>query len=460
MSHRPPPHDERATFRAHRQALRERLPEGLVLLLAAPEVLRNGDVHFRYRQASDFLYLTGVEEAGYALLLDPARGRETLFVPRLTQKHAVWLGHIPGLAEARERFGIRQVAYRDALPEVLKKWARGRGPVHSDARGAALARRVVGARRVRTASLREALAELRIVKTPGELALLRAASAATAAGHLAAMRSARPGMFEYQVQAELEREFQRQGCPQLGYGSIVAGGANSAVLHYHHNAARLGKRDLLLIDAGAERRGYTADVTRTFPVSGRFSRRQRDVYEVVLEAQNRCIDFARPGRTSMELQHLAETVLAEGLRDLGFLRGGTDELVESEAVRVFFPHGIGHTLGLDVHDTQGGRRRLLPRQRTGKLRFRARLEPGFVVTVEPGVYFIAALLRDPARRRRHRGRIDFERAERFLDLGGVRIEDDVVIRPAGPPENLTRVPKRVEDVEAACAGAAGEAIPA
>lgn len=441
-----------AMHRAHREALARRLPDGLIVLAAAREVLRNGDVHYRYRQASDFLYLTGAEEPGYALLLDPARGAEALFVPKLTQRHAVWMGPIPSRREAREAFGFREVRSRDELPAVLKKWARGRKVVHADPRAAAVARRTVGERRVRTADLKEALQELRIVKTPGEIALLRRASAATAAGHLAALRLARPGLFEYQVQAELEREFQRAGCPQVGYSSIVAGGANGAVLHYHHNSARLAKGDLLLVDAGAEYRGYTADVTRTFPVSGRFSRRQRDLYEVVLAAQERCIDAARAGRTSIELQRLAETALAEGLRSLGFLKGGTEELVETEAVRVFFPHGIGHPLGLDVHDVQGGAKRRLPRPRAGgKLRFRARLEPGFVITIEPGVYFIPALLHDPEKRRRHRRRIDFDQAERFLDFGGVRIEDDVVVRAEGPPESLTRVPKTVQDLEAAWA---------
>ena len=449
-----------ATFRTHREALRRRLPEGLILLGAAPEVRRNGDVHFPYRQDSDFLYLTGILEPGYGLVLDPERGRETLFVPKLTQAHAVWLGYIPSREEARDAFGIRDVRYGDELPGLLRRWARGRRVVHASGRAAGVARRAVGARRVVGAELREALQELRIVKTPGEVALLRRASAATAAGHLAAMRAARPGLFEYQVQAEMEREFQRHGCPQLGYQSIVAAGRNGAVLHYHHNRARLARGDLLLIDAGAEYRGYTADVTRTFPVSGRFTRRQRDVYEAVLAAQERCIDAARAGRTSIELQLLAERVVAEGLRDLGLLKGSADELVETQAVRLFFPHGIGHTLGLDVHDTQGGRKRRLPIGRVGRLRFRARLEPGFVITIEPGVYFIAALLHDREKRRTHRGRVDFDLAERFLDFGGVRIEDDVVVRAAGPPENLTQVPKTVAGIEAACAGAEAEALSA
>lgn len=441
--------DLRAATRAHRRALMRRLPDGLILLTAAPEAVRNGDVHHPYRQSSDFLWLTGVEASGYALLLDPRRGKEVLFIPRLTQMHAVWLGHIPSRQEAREAFGIREVRYSAQLPKALRR--RGRGVLHANSRGAALARREARSLRPESRDLRQALDELRVFKDAAELALLAKASAATAAGHLAAMRAARPGMFEYQVQAELERAFKAAGCAQLGYGSIVAGGRNSAVLHYVANECRLGAGDLLLVDAGAEYRGYTADVTRTFPVSGRFSPRQREVYEVVLAAQERCIDYARAGNTSMDVQRLSERVLAEGLRDLGLLRGSVDELVETEAVRVFYPHGIGHTLGLDVHDVQGGRkRRLRLRRSSGKLRFRARLEPGFVITIEPGIYFMEALLRDPKVRRKHRARIDFAKAERWLPVGGVRIEDDVVVRAEGPPGNLTTVPKTVAAVEAAC----------
>jgi Xaa-Pro aminopeptidase len=361
----------------------------------------------------------------------------------------VWLGHIPSRREAREAFGIRDVRYADELAGALRK--RGRGRLHTDPRGASVVRRDARSLRPDTTELREALDELRVIKDAGEIRLLERASAATAAGHLAAMRAARPGLYEYQVQAELERAFKAAGCAQLGYGSIVAGGRNSAVLHYVANDRRLAAGDLLLVDAGAEYRGYTADVTRTFPVSGRFTSRQRALYEVVLAAQERSIDFARAGTLSMDLQRLSEIVLAEGLRDLGILKGGLEELTETQAIRVFYPHGIGHTLGLDVHDVQGGRRRRLRLVRgSGRLRFRARLEPGFVITIEPGIYFMEALLRDPGIRARHRGRIDFDRAERWLPLGGVRIEDDVVVRASGPPRNLTSVPKTVAAVEAAC----------
>lgn len=442
--------DLRAMTRAHRRALMRRLPDGLILLQAAVAAHRNGDQPFPYRQDSSFLWLTGVDQPGYALLLDPRRGEEWLFCPKPTQKHAVWLGPVPSLAEARRRLGVASTAYREDLNKTLSRLTRGRRLTHADRRSLLTARQAAPRARAERRELEDALQELRILKDDAEIALLLRASEATARGHVAAMRAARPGLLEYQVQAELEREFLRAGCLDVGYGSIVASGRNGAVLHYTRNDARLRRGDLLLIDAGAEYHGYTADVTRTFPVSGRFTARQKDVYAVVLEAQARTIHEARAGRTTIELQHRSEEALAEGLRSLGLMKGGVDELVESGAIRVFYPHGIGHTLGLDVHDVQGGTRRRLPRPRGGRPRFRARLEPGFVITIEPGVYFNPALLFDAELRRKHRGRIAFKKAEGYLDLGGIRIEDDVVVRASGPPRNLTRVPKAVADVEAAC----------
>ncbi len=258
--------------RAHRRALANHLPDGLIVVSAAPEAVRNGDVNHRYRQDSDFLWLTGVQEPGYALLIDPRRGEETLFVPKLTQEHAVWMGHIPSLGEARKAFGISDVRYADELPKALAKRARGQRTVFADRRSAPLVRKSAARARIQHPLLRDALDELRLFKDVGELTLMRKAGIATDNGHLAAMRFAQPGLFEYQVQAEMEREFHMAGCALLGYNSIVAAGRNGAVLHYHHNADKLRAGDLLLIDAAAEYRGYTADVTRTFPVSGRFTR--------------------------------------------------------------------------------------------------------------------------------------------------------------------------------------------
>jgi Xaa-Pro dipeptidase len=446
-----PDHAQAASpYQAHRRALARRLSDGLILLSGGEMVARNADTEYEFRQQSDFLYLCGVEEPGCHLLLDPRQGRQTLFMPRIDNEHRVWLGHVPGPAEARRLYGVARVAYADALPEELRRARRGYRKVYADKAALRTHRRALLGLRAAPAELGEALCELRACKSPGELALIARASAASGRAHRAVMRSARPGQFEYEAQAVFEAECRKAGLPLLAFPTIAASGTNAAVLHYHRNQDRMRAGDLLLLDAGAECRGYAADITRTFPVSGRFSARQKDVYSIVLQAQKECIAMARPGLDSAELHRRSMRVLAEGLKSLRILRGGTDGLVENGALRLFYPHGLSHMMGLDVHDAPGGRRRRLRNPFKFLLRFVARLEPGFVVTVEPGLYFIGALLRDPENRRRHKASVDFGRAERFLDFGGVRIEDDILITPRGPARDLTDVPKEIRDVEEAC----------
>jgi Xaa-Pro dipeptidase len=415
-------------YRQARTALARKLAgSALIHLEGGKPVPRNFDVEYVFRQNSDFLYLTGVEEANCHLVIDPKTRREVLFVPRIDNHHRVWEGHVPSPAEARKLFGVDRVMYADELKKVIGR------------------RRLVS-----KTQLRDALDDLRACKDSGELSLMKEANRVSGAAHRAVMAAVRPGMKEYQVQAIFDAECLKAGMKHLAYPSIVATGANGAVLHYRRNDATLKNGDLLLIDAGAENRGYAADITRTFPVNGRFTRRQRDVYEVVLAAQKSCIDRARVGVVSVDLHIHSMRVIAEGLKSLGLLRGDTDGLVEGGAVRLFYPHGLTHMLGLDVHDTTGGKRRKMANPTKIAVRFVAKLEPGFVITMEPGVYFIDALLKDPALRRKHKASVDFARAETFLDFGGIRIEDDVCIRADGPPLNLTSVPKEIADVEAAC----------
>lgn len=414
-------------YRALRRRLAARLKgQGLVHLQGGKPVPRNFDVEYAFRQNSDFLYATGVEEPGCHLVLDGAR--ETLLVPRVDAHHRVWEGHVPGPAEAKRLFGVDKVMYADELKKVLK-----------------------GRRTVAPAKLRDALDELRAVKTEGELALMRRANDVSGKAHLAVMKATKPGLKEYELQAVFDAACVKAGLKHLAYPSIVAAGVNSAVLHYRKNNAPLRSGDLLLIDAGAELSGYAADITRTFPINGKFTRRQRDIYSVVLETQKRCIAKAQPGINSAELHLYSMRVIAEGLKSLGLLRGETDGLVENGAVRLFYPHGLTHMLGLDVHDVTGGKKRVLPNPTKIPVRFVAKLEPGFVITMEPGVYFIDALLKDPALRTKHKQAVNFALADSFLDFGGIRIEDDIVVR-AGGAENLTHVPKEIEAVEAACAG--------
>ncbi|MBI3547973.1 MAG: aminopeptidase P family protein [Elusimicrobia bacterium] len=435
---------------AHRKALRKILPDGLTLVSGGVEVARNNDVNYVFRQTSDFLYLAGVPEPNYFLMLDPKGGRDTLFIPRVDAHHRVWLGHVPDVTETRRTYGIGDVRYTDELPAVLKKARSRYRAVYADGGALRRLRPHLKGLKPRPGLLDDALQVLRAVKTQGEIELMRRANDISREGHVAVMKTARPGMREYELQAEFERTCTRLGLRHQGYPPIVAAGKNGAVLHYHHNNQVIKKGDLLLIDAGGECGGYSADITRTFPVGGRFSRRQRDIYAVVLEAQKQCIDRARPGVLSGDLHYHSMRVLADGLKDLGFLKGPTDDLVYGGAVRLFYPHGLTHMLGLDVHDSLGGRKRQVPCPPHIRVRFNARLEAGFAITMEPGVYFNPALFNDSALRKKYRGQIDFKKAESFYDFGGVRIEDDIVVRPSGPPLNLTSVPKEIDDVEAAC----------
>ncbi|MBI5624834.1 MAG: aminopeptidase P family protein [Elusimicrobia bacterium] len=439
------------TFLQHRLAVSRKLPDGLILLAGGSPVLRNGDVCHPFRQGSDFLYLSGVEEPDCWVLIDPKRRRHTLFIPKVDSTHRVWLGHVPSPDEARKAYGFQRALQTHRLASVLRRARRGYRVLYADK---AAQRRMAGidagacrGLTARPAALRDALDCLRAVKDAGELALLRRASSVTGLAFRAAMASVRPGMFEHEVQAVFEAECRRRGLKRLAFESIVASGANSAVLHYHGNDQRIRKGSLVLIDAGAEHLGYAADITRTFPVDGRFTARQRDVYSIVLDAQKAVIDAARPGVLSADLHVRSMTMIAEGLKGLGLLKGNVSGLVEGGAVRLFYPHGIGHMLGLDVHDPSGGRKRRLPNPTKVPVRFVAKLEPGFVVTVEPGIYFIPALLDDPANRRKFRGSVHFARAEAFRGFGGIRIEDDVVVARSGPPLDLTDVPKEIADVE-------------
>lgn len=426
-----------------------RLPDGLILLSGAAEVIRNGDVHHPFRQDSNFLYLTGVEEAGAHVLVDPKRRAGILFIARIDANHKVWEGCVPEPSECRKLYGFDRVAYADALLKRLKKLKRGYRKFYANPAARKIYSKTLSFRKKDSDALLDALEELRTVKTAGEFALIKKASAVTAKAHRAVMEAVRPGMREYEVQALFDSECLKAGLRHLAFPSIVAAGSNAAVLHYRRNDALLKAADLLLVDAGSELHGYAADITRTFPIGRRFSALQRDVYSIVLETQKSCIGLLRPGLHSADLHRHSMLKIAEGLKSMGLLKGDAAGLVESEAVRLFYPHGIGHLLGLDVHDGTGGKKRKLQNPFKFQLRFVAKLEAGFVMTIEPGIYFIEALVNDPKLRLKHKGSVRFSKVERLLGFGGVRIEDNLLIRN-GPALNLTDlkiVPKEIADIE-------------
>jgi Xaa-Pro aminopeptidase len=413
---------------------------GVMVLPAADEKLRNADAEYLFRQDSDFHYLTGFDEPlGCAVL--SARGgtrRFVLFVRPRDKEKEIWNGIRLGVEGAREVLGADEafeVAQLDErLPGLIDGaptlWFKLGGEPAWDQR---LVRLVNELRAQGRAGKRAPGAvvepgrivhELRLVKDEGELALLRQAAALTAEAHLAAMRDGCAGRREHQVQAEIEYAFRRRGGSGPGYGTIVAAGANSTILHYRAGDAELKDGEVCLVDAGAEYGLYTADVTRTFPVSGEFTAAQARLYQACLDVQKRVIEAVRPGATVDGLHDLAVRGLTERLIELGLLTGTPDERLADKAFRRYYMHRTSHWLGLDVHDAgdyqvEGASRPLLP---------------GMVLTVEPGLYVAAG----------------DETAPPELRGVGIRIEDDVLVTSDGHQNLTAGVPKEIDDVQAAC----------
>ena len=425
-----------SVYRSRRERLARALQRGVAVVPTAPERVRNRDSHFPYRFDSHFYYLTGFGEPEAAVVIVAGeRPQSILFCRTRNEEREIWEGFRHGPDAARERFGFDAAYPIETLDEKVAALLENQEALHypmgADAEWDARAMRWLNAVRARSRAgiaapdraldVRSLVDEMRLVKDAHEAALMRRAGRIAAAAHRRAMRAARPGRFEYEIEAELLHEFRRSGAQFPAYSSIVASGANACVLHYVFNDARLRAGDLLLIDAGCELDGYASDITRTFPVSGTFSGPQRDVYQVVLEAQRAAIAAVRPGARWNDPHDTAVAVLAQGLLDLRLLRGSVQEVLEKETYKRFYMHRTGHWLGLDVHDAGDYKR-------SGEWR---KLVPGMALTVEPGLYIRAAADVPPA----------------MHDIG-VRIEDDVLVTDGGCEVMTAEAPKSVVDVEA------------
>ncbi|MDI5935020.1 Xaa-Pro aminopeptidase [Halomonas kalidii] len=424
-------------YRARRQSLMEALPaDSAVLLPGAALVSRSRDSEFPFRQDSDFHYLTGFPEPDALLVLLPGReeGASVLFCQDRDPTQEAWTGIRLGAEGAVREHGVDQAfenAERDARLEALLDGRRtlylpladaGTLALADELRGRLAARMRRGARPPEAfADIAPLLHERRLVKSDTELALIRHAAEISARAHVRAMQAARPGLAEYHLQAELEHEFRWQGGSGPAYASIVGGGINACVLHYIENRDGLHDGDLVLIDAGAEFDLYAGDITRTFPVNGRFGEAQRALYELVLEVQERAVAAVRPGATLAEIHELVVHGLTEGLIGLGLLEGEVRARIDDESYRRFYLHSTSHWLGLDVHDVGRYRRDDQPRP----------LEPGMVLTIEPGLYVPA----------------DDDIPEPFRGIG-IRIEDDVAVTATGHEVLTAGVPKRVAEIEA------------
>jgi Xaa-Pro aminopeptidase len=415
---------------------------GLAAIPTAPQAIRNADTHYPYRPDSHFYYLSGFPEPEAVVLLvagvESGDSRQVLFCRDKNPEREIWDGFRYGPEAAREIFGFDEAYSISELPARLVDWTCDRPALYTPLGlyaewDHAITTTLNEVRnRVRTGvaapetviDVRAAVAAMRLVKDAEELRLMHRAAEISSAAHRRAMARTRSGWYEYQVEAELAHEFLRSGAQAVAYPSIVASGPNACVLHYRDNNRQMQANDLLLIDAGCEFEGYASDITRTFPVAGTFSGAQKAVYELVLAAQLACIEAIGPGKPFHDYHRAAERVIAQGLVDLKLCQGPADAVLESGTYKQFYMHRAGHWLGLDVHDVGlyrvGGESR--------------KLEPGMVLTVEPGCYIRPA---DNV-------------PEEFWDIG-VRIEDDVLVTAEGT-ENLTAAtPKSVADVEAACA---------
>ncbi len=428
--------EEVALYATRRRRLTEAMQAGIAVLPTAPERVRNRDSHYPYRYDSYFYYLTGFAEPEAVLVLVAGKEpRSILFCRERSAEREVWDGFRYGPERARERFGFDAAhpiaALDDEMEKLLADQAALFYPVGAeadwDARAMRWLNRVRDKARAgvaapeRVQDLRALVDDMRLVKDAHELGLMRRAAGISAAAHRRAMQAARPGRFEYQVEAELLYEFRRQGAQFPAYWPIVAGGANACVLHYVANDALLADGELLLIDAGCELDGYAADITRTFPVGGRFGAAQREVYELVLAAQRAAIEKVRPGNAWNEPHDAAVRVLAQGMLDLKLLAGSLDEALEKETYKRFYMHRTGHWLGLDVHDA--GQYKHAGNWRT--------LQPGMTLTVEPGLYLRAA----------------DDVPEPLRDIG-VRIEDDVLVTGEGCEVLTAQAPKEAPEIEA------------
>lgn len=430
-------------FLRRRQALLAQMaPASAALIFAAPEATRSADSEYPYRQNSDFWYFTGFNEPEAVLVLiksDDTHNHSVLF-NRIRDKTAeIWFGRRLGQEAAPEKLGVDRAL---AFPEIGKHLyqllngldavyhAQGEYAYADEIVFAALDKLRKGSRQNLTAPAtvtdwRPIVHEMRLFKSAEEIEVMRRAGEISALAHTRAMQTCKPGMFEYQLEGEIHHEFNRHGARFPSYNTIVGAGENGCILHYTENESVMRDGDLVLIDAGCEYMGYAGDITRTFPVNGKFSPAQRGVYDIVLESLETALRLFRPGTSIQEVNGEVVRIMVTGLVKLGILKGEVDTLVAENAHRPFFMHGLSHWLGLDVHDVGV----------YGQDRSRI-LEPGMVLTVEPGLYIAP----------------DADVPEVYRGIG-IRVEDDIVITENGN-ENLTAsVVKNADDIEALMAAA-------
>lgn len=429
-------------FYDRRMRLLDRMEEGVAIVTAAMPAVRSNDTEHPYRQNSDFYYLTGFNESNSLLILIKGESemKTVLYVEAYDEQYALWNGAKHGIEKAKESFRVDEVRNVADYPNEIKELLREHVTLYidlfddSDAiaeakLAAKILRETRGVKR-HIRNLRDVthlIRSMRLLKTAEEVETIRRAVVLTADAHHEAMKRCCPGMKEYQLEAAMTYVFVNGGGHTEAYGTIVAGGNNANTLHYVENRDELRDGELVLIDAACEVELYASDITRTFPVNGTFSDAQREVYEAVLDAQLHIIDAIRPGVKRDWLQRYSEELLTDALIGLGVLSGTRDQLMESKEHKRYYPHGIGHWMGLDVHD---------PCPYVDEAGESLVFEAGMVMTIEPGLYFRAD---DESVPKRYRGI-------------GIRIEDDILVTESGYENLSSMIAKTVDEIEAVCRG--------
>ena len=421
-------------------------PKSVAIIPGAREAVRSHDTNYRYRQNSDFFYLTGFDEPDAIAVIAPAQEKKfTLFVRPRDPEREIWDGYRAGVEgavrdySADEAFAVAE--FDEKLPEILDGpaslyYAFGHASSELDQK---IIRQLTLMRETNRRPLEppqtivdptSILHERRVFKSDAEVEIMQRAADIAAEAHVEAMKAVRPGMKEYEVEAMIEAIFRKQGASGPSYTSIVGAGSNATVLHYISNQGTLNDGELLLVDAGAEYQGYASDITRTFPINGKFSKAQREIYDLVLETQMSCIDMVRPGVRLEDLKTHSIEILTEGMAKLGLLKGDPAKLIEDKKYMQFYMHNLGHFLGIDVHDA--GRYYFNGESRPA--------EPGMVMTIEPGLYISPDTSRIPEG-------FNQDIPKQYLGIG-VRIEDDVLVTEKGARVLTNKVPKDADEIEA------------
>lgn len=420
----------------------------IVYMKGAELMYRYGtDYEFPFRQESNFWYLTGVNEPDFHLVLDLKKQEYHLFAPDRDAQYAVWHGIVKSKQELQQEYQPDHLHYENKLPQVLRDLDPEK--IYCiDEEQAEFIEQFERDIPIDLDTLEDAITHCRVFKTDWELDQMREAARVNNIAHKAVLEALEPGKYEHEIKAVFDYHQIKNGLTQDAYNGIFASGKNSAILHYVDNNRPINEGDLFLIDAGYEYKGYASDFTRTYPASGEFTAMQAQIYEAVLEAQKQTIEASKPDAKMEDLHILSARIMMQGLKDAGLVTGSIDDLMENDIFALFFPHGLGHFLGLDTHDVGGYPKGVDRIERPGikYLRMRRTLQPGMVLTIEPGLYFVPALLKPALKDDKASKFLNESKLKDMMDFGGVRIEDNLIITEDGY-ENLTTVPKERANIE-------------